>query len=238
MAQVDSENSTAARAEGGGSLYRPIGISPEDFFQALGRVRRAARNEIERLIEWLDSTIDCDEDAAVDDGPCDDDPDSEPSLGSFDRMSDQIKAWDNRHMGDVDCEVDRADHEPALAAPELHPMESQEQWAAGNSDDREGDGCADDREGDELQHGGEAVHEDDEPSLGWTDEEAITGRTYAGAMGQQADLEEGDAPRSPQNRAPRAPSPQERADDLLMRWRLARAAGVPAAKRLDQEDRA
>jgi hypothetical protein len=37
---------------------------------------------------------------------------------------------------------------------------------------------------------------------------------------------------------PRPPTPQERADDLLMRWRLARAAGVHPAKRLDQEDRA
>ena len=38
--------------------------------------------------------------------------------------------------------------------------------------------------------------------------------------------------------APRAPSPQQQADVLLMRWRLARAAGIPAARRLDQEDRA
>ena len=44
-------------------LYRRTDISPEQFFQALGRVRRAARDEIERLIEWLDSTIDCDQDA-------------------------------------------------------------------------------------------------------------------------------------------------------------------------------
>ena len=36
---------------------------------------------------------------------------------------------------------------------------------------------------------------------------------------------------------PRAPTPQERADELLMRWRLARAAGIPADRRLDREDR-
>jgi hypothetical protein len=32
---------------------------------------------------------------------------------------------------------------------------------------------------------------------------------------------------------PRAPTPQERADELLRRWRLARAAGVPPALRLE-----
>lgn len=35
--------------------------------------------------------------------------------------------------------------------------------------------------------------------------------------------------------APRQPTPQERADELLMRWRLARAAGIPADRRLDLE---
>jgi hypothetical protein len=32
---------------------------------------------------------------------------------------------------------------------------------------------------------------------------------------------------------PRIPTPQERADELLQRWRLARAAGIPAALRLE-----
>jgi hypothetical protein len=37
--------------------------------------------------------------------------------------------------------------------------------------------------------------------------------------------------------ARRPPTPQERADELLQRWRLARTAGIPAADRLDREDR-
>jgi hypothetical protein len=37
------------------------------------------------------------------------------------------------------------------------------------------------------------------------------------------------------HRAP--PTPQERADELLMQWRLARAAGIPAERRLDRDDR-
>lgn len=35
--------------------------------------------------------------------------------------------------------------------------------------------------------------------------------------------------------APRPPTSQERADELLMRWRLARVAGIPADRRLDPE---
>lgn len=37
--------------------------------------------------------------------------------------------------------------------------------------------------------------------------------------------------------APRMPTSQERADELLMRWRLARVAGIPTDRRLDREDR-
>jgi hypothetical protein len=189
-------------ADSAGELYRRTDISPEDFFQLLGRVRRAARDEIERLIQWLDSTIDCDQDASVDDDPCDGDPDVEPSLGSFDSMSNQIKAWQTTGFenADVDAELDICDREPSSAAPNPATWASQEDWAEGNHDDCEGDGCADDREGDELVHGGEAVHENDEPSLGWTDEEAATGRTYAGTMGRSADLEDGHGARPPQNR--------------------------------------
>jgi hypothetical protein len=107
------------RAEPADALYRRTDISPEDFFQSLGRVRRSVRDEIERLIEWLDSTIDVDQDSAVDDDPCDGDPDNEPSLGSFDSMSNQIKAWQTRFVtADVDCELDRCDNEPSLGSCE------------------------------------------------------------------------------------------------------------------------
>lgn len=124
-------------AESAGALYRRTDISPENFFQALGRVRRAARDEIERLIDWLDTTIDCDQDAAVDDGPCDDDSDAEPSLGSFDRMSNQIKAWAYR-WGDTDAELDHADDEPLGS---LDGKVDQTAWAAGNPSDAELDGA-------------------------------------------------------------------------------------------------
>jgi hypothetical protein len=146
MTQADSVHSTPptntpieSPAESAGALFRRTDISPEVFFQALGRARRLVRDEIERLIDWLDSTIDCDQDAAVDDGPCDEDSDAEPSLGSFDRLSNQLHAWKDRGWGDVDAELDRCDDEPALAAPEQLPEHSQERWANGVRDDREGD---------------------------------------------------------------------------------------------------
>jgi hypothetical protein len=122
------------------SLYRRTDISPEDFFRVLGRIRRAARDEIERLISWLDSTIDCDEDAAVDDAPCDGDTDTEPSLGSFDRMSDQINAWRTTALcsADVDAELDKSDYEPSLGAPNASEYGGHMNWAAGGDEgDRE-----------------------------------------------------------------------------------------------------
>ena len=154
-------------------LYRRTDISPETFFQALGRVRRAARDEIEQLIAWLDSTIDVDEDSAADDEPCDD-RELEPSLGSFDRMSDQIKAW----LGgacDVDAELDKCDDEESDAPedgadsePSLGTIEVQLDLGTGYActqfiDQSRKQGNRDDCEGDE--HDGREPGEDDEPSL-------------------------------------------------------------------------
>ena len=126
-----------------------------------------------------------------------DEGEAEPSLG----WTEQEARW-GRHAwsADIDAELDSCDDEPSLAAPNQYNGGGQTDWAAGTKDDREGDGCADDREGDEEQHGGEAGHENDEPSLGWTDEEAARGRTCAGTMGLSYDLEEGAGAQRPQNR--------------------------------------
>ncbi len=141
MTQADSVHSTPptnTSASDPGALYRRTDISPEDFFQSLGRVRRAARDEIERLIEWLDSTIDVDEDAAVDDVGCDGDTDAEPSLGSFDRMSNQIKAWSTTtgygSSYDVDCELDRCDDEESDAAEDGGDHEAETDTGIGDAD--------------------------------------------------------------------------------------------------------
>jgi hypothetical protein len=180
------------------SLYLPTDVSPEEVFQAIGRLRKEARDEIDRLIRFLDESDNhmAIEDCAVDDDPCDDadEGNAEPSLG----WTEQEARWGKHaNPADIDAELDTCDDEPALGS--VNTYHNHTRWTEGNADDREGDGCADDREGDELVHGGEAVHENDEPSLGWTDEEAAIGRTYAGTMGLSADLEEGDGARPPQN---------------------------------------
>jgi hypothetical protein len=81
------------RAEATDSLYFKTDVSPEDLFIAIGKLRMEARDEIHRLIRFLDDT---ENHMAIDCEPCDDDgegEDAEPSLGSFDRMTDQSKAW-------------------------------------------------------------------------------------------------------------------------------------------------
>jgi hypothetical protein len=147
---------------------------------------------------------------AVDDNPCDD-LETEPSLGWTDgeaKRGQYADAWN------VDAEQDNCDDEPSLGAL---PNVDQTGWEKHGGDDREGDGCADDREGDELQHGGEGAHENDEPSLGWTDEEAARGRTYAGTMGSSADLEVGIPTTAPQNRT-EIEGPQIRAESSYRKF--------------------
>jgi hypothetical protein len=66
--------------------------------------------------------------------------DDEPSLGSFDRMVDQVKAWrtlSRYAFPAVDGEHDAADSEPALGS--LDHNHSQERWAMGGRRDPEED---------------------------------------------------------------------------------------------------
>ena len=126
----------------------------ERALKRVAKLRQKASNEIEKLLSFLDASdpyTATELEEAVDDRPCDGDPDAEPSLVSFDRMSDQIKAWSTRSTYteiEVDAELDTADAEPALGSVAALAEENQERWTAGNRDDREGDGCADDREDD------------------------------------------------------------------------------------------
>lgn len=59
-------------------LYFPTDITPEQLFKAMGKLRRAARDEIERLISFLDSTS---ADADDEDDVREPSEDDEPSLG-------------------------------------------------------------------------------------------------------------------------------------------------------------
>jgi len=69
MAQVDSENSTTVSATFAGTfkLTPTAGLdwldikpdaSPEEIFKAIGRLRKEARDEIDRLIRFLDESDD------------------------------------------------------------------------------------------------------------------------------------------------------------------------------------
>src|SRR5271169_764783 len=97
MARADTDNSTPT-PEGlrspQDSLYFPTDVSPEEIFKAIGRLRKEARDEINRLIRFLDESEnhmelepedEGDGDAELEnDDPAEDDGLLEPSLGSLD----------------------------------------------------------------------------------------------------------------------------------------------------------
>ena len=118
MAQADSDNSTPTPAaeRPRESTYLPIDMTPEEIFRAIGKLRKDARDEIDRLLTFLDETenhmcID-DEDGG------DDEPDThdEPSLG-FLHMNDQTRICEGLG-GDREDEHDgrepQEDDEPSL----------------------------------------------------------------------------------------------------------------------------
>jgi hypothetical protein len=140
------------------ALYLPTDVTPEEVFQAIGRLRKEARDEIDRLIRFLDET-----DNHMEREPDDDEPveDEEPSLGSFDCMTDQSKSWAGRKCDPitgedfaVDAENDNSDDEPSLGSVAVGESRSQEGWTDGSNSDLE-DG-----------HDGAEPDEDGEPSLG------------------------------------------------------------------------
>lgn len=125
-------------AKPAGDLYLPTDVSPEELFQAIGRLRKEAQDEIERLLAFLDSIDDCDEDSAVDDAPCDtygqDEEhggDDEPSLGSCTNgETSNQECWGATASDDLEDEHDgrepedehgdNADMEPSLGWPEAN----------------------------------------------------------------------------------------------------------------------
>lgn len=107
----------------------------------LRRLRRKARDEISRLIQFLDQSDPYVMTELEDDDEREDGGDAEPSLGSFDRITDQEKS--NRQVSTwclppgSDLEHDDCDREPSLGS--LDHNHSQERWAAGSRRDLEGD---------------------------------------------------------------------------------------------------
>jgi hypothetical protein len=145
---------TAPRAAGPAAtpepaIYYKTPVTPEEAFQAIGRLRREAREEIDRLIRFLDDTDNHMElEDSIDDNPHDDEGEAEPSLGSFDRMADQSKAWrqtEGELCYSADAEQDDADSEdsdpaePSLGSLERQEWADQERWGFGDRRDLEQD---------------------------------------------------------------------------------------------------
>lgn len=56
MSQANSTNTTGVSGVGGEGFYLPTDVTPEQIFQAIGRLRKEARDEIDRLVRFLDET--------------------------------------------------------------------------------------------------------------------------------------------------------------------------------------
>jgi hypothetical protein len=95
MTRADSVHSTpptSTSAEAVDLLYRPTDISPEELFQAIGRLRQDAQDEIERLLSFLDDL--------------DGDTDLEPSLTGYSPGMDDREGGECEDEG-ADCADDR-----------------------------------------------------------------------------------------------------------------------------------
>jgi hypothetical protein len=133
MAQADTTDTTnpPAAEKPQESLYLPTPTTPDEAFKAIGRLRREARDEIDRLIQFLDQTDNhMEREEAVDDVACDDNElelgegDEEPSLGSHVLPSGAVSySMPISRNGDLDCEGDEhdgrepdVDDEPSLSS--------------------------------------------------------------------------------------------------------------------------
>jgi hypothetical protein len=107
------------------ALYLPTDISPEEVFQAIGRLRREARDEIDRLIRFLDKTDDYvsrELEDSIDDNPHDEETDdngednedsdpAEPSLGSVGDVHFDQRRWACGGR----CDLEQDDAESGIA---------------------------------------------------------------------------------------------------------------------------
>jgi hypothetical protein len=99
-------------------LCYPTGVTPDEFFESLGKLKKEAELEVERLLSFLDHAdgYTCDEREPDDeaDGDSGGIVDDEPSLGAA-NMLNQHRAWSIREnrsaaaFAAVDCEDDELD---------------------------------------------------------------------------------------------------------------------------------
>jgi hypothetical protein len=152
MSQAETIHTTGA--PGGEPGHRLLALARqnaarETALRNLAKLRKEASAEINRLIAFLDASDPYVMTELEDEDDREDIGDSEPSLGSFDRMMSQEKSYRQilgEFMPGLDAELDTSDHEPALGG--LDHNHSQERWATGDHrdaelDDAESSGIAD-----------------------------------------------------------------------------------------------
>jgi hypothetical protein len=159
------------------AVYRPTDVSPEEAFQAIGRLRKEARDEIDRLIRFLDKTDDYvsrELEDSIDDNPRDGDDDEESLAGL---TVDPLFAPLHGGMQWAGDREEDQDDEPSLGSVNPFETRSQDRWADGAgglySTEPDAEGEHDGREPED--EGGDGAKEDDEPSLGWTLEGRVGG---------------------------------------------------------------
>jgi hypothetical protein len=131
----------------GEAMPGPQGLAQQEAariqsIHTLQRMRREAMDEISRLIQFLDQSDPYVMTELEDNDDREEGGDSEPWLGSFDRMVNQEKSWRAIGAADLDAELDTSDDEPSLGSIEYHSPEHQSQellWAAGCRRDLEQD---------------------------------------------------------------------------------------------------
>jgi hypothetical protein len=162
------------------SIYIPTDVTPEQLFQAIGRLRKEARDEIDRLLGFLDATEDTDTDTQCDDEQIDD-CELEPSLCGVEVAA---KNMPEDPIGD-DCELDDSDYEPSLGSGAVGVHSTQAKWSqpGTGTDDREED-AGDDREEENEHCDGRAEYE---PSLGWTADGVVQNTSIAGCDAELQD---------------------------------------------------
>lgn len=107
----------------------------------LRRLRKEASAEIARLIAFLDASDPYVMTELEDDDDREEVGDAEPSLGSFDRLTNQEKSWRALGGADLDAESDTSDDEPSLGSLDHDHQPNQELWATGDRRDLEQDGA-------------------------------------------------------------------------------------------------
>lgn len=135
----------------------------ETALLTLRRLRREARDEIDRLLHFLDaSDIDPDLEDGFDDEPTGDD---EQTLGWTDLES----RWGCHAPNLDDCEADESEDEPSLGSlTSSSAGGDQSRWGQGGGNDLE-----DEHDGAEPDNDAELDKADEEPNLGWTQDGSL-----------------------------------------------------------------